>query len=118
MAADALQLPFGDRSFDLVMAVRLLHHLHTEEQQGACVRELLRVARRWVILTFADARSLKGRNRRFRQRWFGRKRGEAMLERGKVLEKARSLGFRPQRFVPVSRLFSTQTYALLERVHA
>lgn len=115
LASDALHLPFQDRSVDLAMAVRLLHHIHDERRAGNCLQELMRVSRAWVIVTFADAGSFKGRHRRFRQRRFGRRPGEAMVGRDQIRAWARSGGFHARRIVPVSRLFSTQTYALLER---
>jgi SAM-dependent methyltransferase len=49
VAADALRLPFGDASIDLVLCSQLLHHF---EDAGAeqLIRELHRVARGWVII--------------------------------------------------------------------
>jgi ubiquinone/menaquinone biosynthesis C-methylase UbiE len=117
VAANVMKLPFPDKSFDLVMAVRLLHHIQNDSECQACISELLRVSRRWGLVTFADSLSFKGLHRRFRQRWFGRKRGEAMLDRQDLTTIAASFGYRPIRFVPISRWFSTQTYVLLERRH-
>jgi ubiquinone/menaquinone biosynthesis C-methylase UbiE len=48
--ADATALPYGDRDFDTVVCVRLLHLL-PEDEMRAAAREILRVARRFVILT-------------------------------------------------------------------
>lgn len=117
ISADAMKLPFADCSFDLVMAVRLLHHLHDHDLCEVCVGEILRVSRRWAIVTFADALSFKGRHRRFKQRWLGRKRGEAMMDRRDLTAIVNSHSYRPVRFLPVSTWFSTQTYALLERYY-
>lgn len=47
--ASALALPFGDRSFDLVVASHLLHHLEADDRRRA-VQEMARVARRRLIL--------------------------------------------------------------------
>ena len=117
VAANVMRLPFPDKSFDLVMAVRLLHHIHNDSECQVCISELLRVTRRWAVVTFADSLSFKGLHRRFRQRWFGRKRGEAMLDRQHLTTIAASFGYKPIRFVAISRWFSTQTYVLLERRH-
>jgi ubiquinone/menaquinone biosynthesis C-methylase UbiE len=46
---DALALPFADRSVDYVTCSMFLHHL-TDEDAARAVREMLRVARRGVIL--------------------------------------------------------------------
>jgi len=42
------ELPFGDACFDLVLCTDLLEHL---DEPGAAMRELVRVSRRWVIVT-------------------------------------------------------------------
>jgi SAM-dependent methyltransferase len=44
---DGFRLPFSDQSFDLVYAIDVLHHAETPE---ACLRELLRCSRRYVLL--------------------------------------------------------------------
>ncbi|HUF25636.1 MAG TPA: methyltransferase domain-containing protein [Gemmatimonadaceae bacterium] len=50
---DALALPFGDRSVDIVLCSQVLHHF-PDEQAAAVVEELHRVARTRVII--ADLR--------------------------------------------------------------
>lgn len=44
-------LPFGDHSFDIVFCSAVLEHVGTRDEQGAFVRELLRVAKRFFITT-------------------------------------------------------------------
>jgi SAM-dependent methyltransferase len=51
---DAARLPFPDRSFDVVVAVRLLTHLDGWREALA---EMCRVARRAVIVDYPDTRS-------------------------------------------------------------
>lgn len=53
-ACDLLNLPFPDRSFDVVLAFRLLAHLQSWRQQ---VSELCRVADKAVIVDYSDTRS-------------------------------------------------------------
>lgn len=48
--ADALRLPFADRSVDIVLCSQLLHHFE-EERAVALLRELDRVARHRVIVS-------------------------------------------------------------------
>lgn len=48
--ADALRLPFRDRSVDIVLASQVLHHF-TEAQASLLVREMHRVARRAVVIS-------------------------------------------------------------------
>ena len=51
VTADALDLPFDDRSFDLVHASAVLEHVGSLANQARMVAECLRVARRGVYLT-------------------------------------------------------------------
>lgn len=53
-ACDLLELPFPDRSFDVVLAFRLFAHV---ERWRELVAELCRVADRAVIVDFSDTRS-------------------------------------------------------------
>jgi SAM-dependent methyltransferase len=50
VAADALALPFADRSVDVVVCSQLLHHF-TDREIGCVLRELHRVARVRVIVS-------------------------------------------------------------------
>ncbi|MBU5637849.1 methyltransferase domain-containing protein [Geomonas sp. Red69] len=49
LVADALQLPFRDQSFDLVLCSKTLHHMK-EPEVVAALQEMLRVARRGFIV--------------------------------------------------------------------
>lgn len=53
-ACDLLALPFPDRSFDVVVSLRLVAHV---ERWQALVAELCRVAKHAVILDYSDSRS-------------------------------------------------------------
>ncbi len=53
-ACDLLDLPYPDRSFDVVVSLRLLAHV---ERWHELVAELCRVASHAVILDFSDSRS-------------------------------------------------------------
>ena len=64
VTADALQLPFADGSFDVVVACRLFHHLGQSEDRVALSRELARVSSRLVIASFWDSASLHSLRRR------------------------------------------------------
>lgn len=53
-ACDLLELPFPDRSFDVVISLRLVAHV---EQWQQLLSELCRVAKHAVILDYSDSRS-------------------------------------------------------------
>lgn len=66
-AGDLYALPFPDRSFDLVICMEVLEHLH-EPRRG--LRELIRVSGGWLLLSvpneplFRGANFLRGKNLR------------------------------------------------------
>lgn len=66
--AAAQDLPFADGSFDAVVCHRLLHHFAESEVRRSVLREAARVARKGVVVSFADADTWKGRRVRSRRR--------------------------------------------------
>jgi len=72
MSASGFQIPLRDASVDGTVCVRLTHHLPTETERVRLVRELLRVSRRFVIMSFFDYYSPKNTLRRL-SRPFNRK---------------------------------------------
>ena len=66
MTASAFQIPLRDASVDAAVCIRLSHHLPTFKQREDLLSELLRVARRYVIMTFFDYHSIKNILRRLR----------------------------------------------------
>lgn len=102
-----LPLPFADRSFDAVIAIRLMAHAPQWRRQ---VAELCRVARRTVIIDYPDLRSVNY----LAERFFGMKkriekntRPFQCFRRGDVLREFRANGFvapalRPEFFIPMA----------------
>ena len=66
MTASAFQIPLCDDSVDAAVCIRLSHHLPTSKQREDLLAELLRVARRYVVMTFFDYHSIKNILRRLR----------------------------------------------------
>ena len=65
---DAGALPLASRSVDVVVCCRLLHHFPAPEARVRILAEAARVARRAVIVSFADADTWKGRRTKSRRR--------------------------------------------------
>lgn len=57
--ASATAIPLPTNSVDAAVCARLSHHLTTPEQRESLIRELLRIARRFVIVSFVDRYSTK-----------------------------------------------------------
>ena len=51
---DASRLPLADNAVDAVFCNRLLHHIVVKDERAVILRELRRVARRYVIVSFFD----------------------------------------------------------------
>jgi len=50
--ADIFALPFADAAFDCALSIRLLHHRFSDDERVRMLRELARVSRRFVLLSF------------------------------------------------------------------
>jgi ubiquinone/menaquinone biosynthesis C-methylase UbiE len=111
---DALNLPFPERTFDLVFSVRISHHIARPEDRERWLLELCRVSRSWVVATFFDAGSFKNLVRRA----LTAKRPKNAMTIPRVHELAERAGFRAVATIPLSRLFSGHRYLVLERTRA
>jgi SAM-dependent methyltransferase len=50
--ADIERLPVRDGAFDLVLSVRFLHHLPSDDLVGRCLAELARASSRYVLVSY------------------------------------------------------------------
>ncbi len=104
--SDACRLPFPDRSFDAVVAVRLLTHL---ERWREALGEMCRVARSAVIVDYPDTRSfnrLYGALFAWKKAFEGNTRSFHCFRPGEVIAECARHGFgrpavRRQLFVPM-----------------
>jgi ubiquinone/menaquinone biosynthesis C-methylase UbiE len=112
MTASAFHIPFRDEAVDGVVCCRLSHHLPTPEERERLVSELLRVAKRFVIMTFFDHHSVKNWVRRARAPLDGQPPKMTMTIQ-RVRELSRVRGAELVAYPPLSRLFSGHRYALM-----
>ncbi len=112
--ATALALPFANEAFDLVLSVRLCHHIRLHTERLLYVRELLRISGQWVVFTYFDYHSLKNRLREIRRKLFGTP-PKWTLKTSEIAEIAGEMGFEIVRSIPLSRFFSGHRYIVLER---
>lgn len=112
MTASAFHIPLRDCSVDGVVCVRLSHHLPTQVEKERLFAELLRVSRRFAIVTYFDRHSLKHLSWRLRHP-FSRKPRKPAMSAAEVAALARSNGARLVATAPLSRVGSGHRYALL-----
>lgn len=113
--ATAFNLPFSDRTFDLVFSARLCHHISSRDERVQYVREILRISARSVIFTYFDTDSVKNRVHRFKRRFVERT-PKCTLSRRDIDRIAGESGFEMKRSLPLSRLFSGHRYTMLRRI--
>ena len=106
-----LELPFADDSVDLVVSIRLSHHLDRHEDRERHLRELFRVADRAVIVTWFSATSMKNLLRRLRAP-IDRKRPKNTLHTRHVRELAADSGYPDALCLPLSRFGSGHVFGL------
>ena len=114
MTASAFHIPLRDGSVDGTICVRLSHHLPTAAERERLLTELLRVSRRFVIMTFFDHHSLKNLLRRLRKP-FDRQPPKMTMTTARVAELARERGARLIAAPSLSRIGSGHRYALIAR---
>lgn len=114
LVADCFHLPFKDGAFDLVYSARLSHHIGDEPLRLAYLKEVLRVAGRWAIVTVFDSRSLKNLLRTLR-RSMSKKRPKNTLSREQVEQVAAAQGFSVLGAIPLSRLASGHVFYVMKR---
>jgi SAM-dependent methyltransferase/uncharacterized protein YbaR (Trm112 family) len=112
MTASAFHIPLRDDSMDGTVCVRLCHHLPTAEERERLIAELLRVSRRFVIMTFFDYHSVKNRLRRAR-RFFNRKPPKLTMTVDQVREQARKNGAELVAWPNLFALSSGHRYSLM-----
>jgi SAM-dependent methyltransferase len=88
-------LPFGDRTFDLVFTVRFLHHVREQAWRERLLEDLVRVSRRYVLVSYYEAGSLHSLQKAL-QHALKPKRGRrlAMVRRSELLRSFDAMGCR------------------------
>lgn len=113
--ANALAVPYKDRAFDLVVSVRLCHHIPEYADRLRYLGELLRISDKWVVFTYFDTDSIKNMLHERARRANSGKRQKWTLSRQEVAATAEAVGFDVVKTVPLARLFSGHCYTVLRR---
>lgn len=115
VCASVHALPFRDGAFAGSVCHRLLQHIPTRVERIAILRELARVTRGPVVVSFFDACSLQ-HLRRVVRRGLGRRRsGRCAVGRRAFLAELREAGLNPVAVRALHRFVAEQTLVLCER---
>jgi SAM-dependent methyltransferase len=114
MTASAFHIPLRSASVDGTICVRLTHHLPTAAERDRLFAELLRVSRRFAIVTYFDRHSLKHLTWRLRHP-FSRKARKPALTASEVAGLARENGARLVSTATLSWFGYGHRYALLHK---
>jgi SAM-dependent methyltransferase len=94
LVGDVAAMPVADRSVDLVLCSRLLHHFPDAGDRAALLRELARVSRGLVVFSFYRSATLEGLRRRFRLK---RRSARVGLPLRRIRAECRAAGLSPIR---------------------
>lgn len=112
--ASAFHLPYKDGAFDCVFSARLTHHIPEDRERDQFIRELGRIAKKWVVMTYFHKWSLKNLLRMLR-RPFNRKKAKVVMSTAEFRAVADTAGLEVVHSFPLSRLFSGHHYAILRK---
>jgi ubiquinone/menaquinone biosynthesis C-methylase UbiE len=112
MTASAFHIPLRDDAVDGTVCPRLCHHLPSAAERERLIEELLRVSRRFVVMTFFDYYSLKNWLRRLRAP-FNKKPPKMTMTVQRVRELAEANGARLVTCPMLSPTSSGHRYALM-----
>jgi tRNA (uracil-5-)-methyltransferase TRM9 len=108
LGADALELPFRPDAFDFLTAVRLLHRIRAHGIRVAMLREMARVTRGPLIVTYYARWNLRGV-----QRWLKGK--DPGLSLGRIMADFRGADLRLRCRIPLRRWTQQQWFFVLEK---
>jgi len=108
-------LPFKSGVFDYVFSIRLFHHLHSEEDRGAVLREFARVAREGIILSFYQAKGPHALQRKLRRLFKRKQRTIKMVSGADFKKETAAAGFTIECLVPLFRGIHAQHIAVLKK---
>jgi ubiquinone/menaquinone biosynthesis C-methylase UbiE len=112
LTASAFHIPLRDGAVDGTICIRLAHHLPTPAERERLFHELMRVSKRFVIVTFFDQYSLKNLTRGLRHP-FKRKPPKPAMTATQVAELAHKCGGRLVAAPSLNRIASGHRFALI-----
>jgi 2-polyprenyl-3-methyl-5-hydroxy-6-metoxy-1,4-benzoquinol methylase len=113
---DALATRFADDAFDAVLCNRLFHHFEEPEVRERCLRELSRICRGPLVVSFFCNLSLDAVSSYLRDSWRRKTATDRIpISRGEFVAAATAAGLKAVRMMMARPGISRQWYVVLER---
>lgn len=107
VVADAATLPFVKGTFPFVVCVRLLHRIQLRATRLEILRELARVCKGPILLTYYTRWNLRGIQRWLRGKYPG-------LSLGEIRGELKQAGFQIKQEIPLRRLTQQQWFFMVQ----
>jgi SAM-dependent methyltransferase len=108
-------LPFKPGVFELVLSMRLFHHLHEPEERRSVLCEFSRAAGKWVVLSYYQVNALHRMQRILRRAIKKSRTRIRMISRREFREEVKGAGFEIVRVFPLFRGIHGHHIALLKK---
>jgi len=116
LVGDIKHLPLKDNSFDCIVTIRLFQHILKSSSRYQILKELHRVAKKFVILSFYRYNLLHSVERWVRCRIKNVNKKISMLPLGNFEKELSSIGFKVLNLFPVMRYFHAHNIVLLQKI--
>ncbi len=111
LVTSALCVGLGGDSVDVAFCARLLHHFQDRETRVGILREMARVARKGVVVSFFDSAAYKQWRRQRRDRIRGRRGNRHAFSRAEMVAEAAEAGLEPVAMHALMRYYAEVTAA-------
>ena len=113
LVGSAEQIPLATNAVDGATCIRLIEHFRLGQSRTDMMRELGRVVRRWLVVSFYDGASIHGKTKRLACKLRGKKVAVAMQSRASFRAEADAAGLDVVAFHAPARFVHAHTFALL-----
>jgi SAM-dependent methyltransferase len=113
LVGSAEQIPLATNAVDGATCIRLIEHFRLGQRRTDVMRELGRVVRRWLVVSFYDGASIHGKTKRLACKLRGKEVAVAMQSRASFRAEADAAGLDVVTFHAPARFVHAHTFALL-----
>lgn len=113
---DASRLSFPDDAVDAVFCNRLLHHILKPEERAVILRELRRVSRRYLVVSFFDYQGFATVRRWLKTLKGSKPKYAGQPTREQFERELNACGLRVRELVPTGAAWVSQKYFVLEKM--